>query len=96
MKAAEWRKIVERKAYRDRFSEWNSLCAEYGNAKRKHEGTKGQWQKQATSLKVLEQIKRHVDMDCDAHMMRRAYYAERSGNWEGFNDEFRKRSKFSE
>ena len=45
---------------------------------------------------VLEQVKRHIDTDCDAHMMRRAYCAGRSGNWEGFKEEIRNKGEFSE
>ena len=41
-------------------------------------------------------VKECSDTDCDAHMMRRACYAGKSGNWEGFKEEFRKKAKFSE
>ena len=45
---------------------------------------------------VLEQVKRHTDMDCDAYMMRRAYHAGGPGNWEGSKEESRRRGKISE
>ena len=45
---------------------------------------------------VLEQVKKHTDMGCNGYMMRRAYYAERSGNWEGFKEKFRKTGEISE
>ena len=45
---------------------------------------------------VLMQVKRHTDMDCDAYMMRRAYHAGGPGNWEGFQEESRRRGEFSE
>ena len=35
-------------------------------------------------------------MDRDANMMRRAYFAVRSGNWKGFKEEFWKKGEFSE
>ena len=44
---------------------------------------------------VLEQVKKHTDMGCNGYMMRRAYYAERSGNWEGFKEKFRKTGEIS-
>ena len=53
-------------------------------AKEDHEGIQGQWQQEPPFKEVLEQIQRHPNMDCDAYMMRRAYYPERSGKWEGF------------
>ena len=45
---------------------------------------------------VLEQVKKHTDMGCNGYMMRRAYYAERSGNWEGFKEKFQKTGEISE
>ena len=35
-------------------------------------------------------------MDRDADMMRRAYFAVRSGNWKGFKEELWKKGEFSE
>ena len=36
------------------------------------------------SRKVLEQIKKSSDMSCDAYLMRRAYYAGKSGDCDGY------------
>ena len=40
---------------------------------------------------VLEQVKRNADTDCNAQILRRAYNAGKSGNWESFKEEFRKK-----
>ena len=61
-------------------------------AKEKQEGTQDQWQLESPFKEVLEQIK----MSCNAFMMRRAYWAGRAGNWEGFKEEFRDKCEISE
>ena len=40
-----------------------------------------------------EQVKRNSDTDCNAQIMRRAYNAKKSGNWESFKEERRKEGK---
>ena len=65
-------------------------------AKEKQEGTQGQWQQESPFKEFPEQVKGYPDTDCDAYMMRRAYHAVKPGNWEGFKEEFRKKSKFGE
>ena len=65
-------------------------------AKEKQEGIQGQWQQEPPFKEVREQVKWYSDTNCDAYMVRRAYHAEKSGNWEGFEEEFRNKSKFSE
>ena len=39
----------------------------------------------------LEQVKGYPDTDCSAHIMGRAFHAVKSGNWEGFKEEFQKK-----
>ena len=63
-------------------------------AKQKQEGIQCQCQLESLFEEVLEQVK--GDTDCNAYMMRRAYYAVKSGNWEGFKEEFQEKGKFSE
>ena len=42
---------------------------------------------------VREQVKRNSDTDCNAQIVRRAYNAKKSGNWESFKEERRKEGK---
>ena len=42
-----------------------------------------------------ESPKMNPDTDCNAQIMRRAYNAGKSGNWESFKEEFRKKSASS-
>ena len=49
-----------------------SPSKEHGSKRNLREGIHGQWQHRAPFKEVLEQIKRHADVDCDACMMRRA------------------------
>ena len=62
----------------------------------KQEGKQGRWQQESPSKEVLEQVKRNSDTDCNALMMRRAYNAGKSGNWESFKEEFREKGKLGE
>ena len=79
-----------------RSLEANNFCAECGEhftlrkararkifadaAQDKQEGIQGQWQHESPLKKVLEQIKRSADTDCNAQMMCRAYDANKLGN----------------
>ena len=94
------------------FSEVNNLCAECGSiSSSKEHGPERYWRmpvkkskkenkvgdsKESPSKEVLEQVKRNSDTDCNALMMRRAYNAGKSGNWESFKEEFREKGKLSE
>ena len=61
-------------------------------ARGKQEGKQGQWQQESPFTEVLEQeTKRNTSTDCNAQMMRRAYNAEKSSDWENSKEEFRKR-----
>ena len=62
----------------------------------KQEGIQGQWQQESPLKEVLEQVKGNSDTDCNAQMMRRAYNAGKSGNWESFKEEFQEKGKRSE
>ena len=44
--------------------------------KQKQEGIQGKWQFESPFKEVLEQIKKSIDMSCNAHLMRRAYSTE--------------------
>ena len=87
---------------------WNNFCVECGNTspsestgkngigrcrKRKARRNTRSVVAAAPFKEVLEQVQWRTVMDCDAHMMRCAYYAGRSGNWECFKEEFRKKKK---
>ena len=68
-----------------RFLGWNNLRA--GAEKEKQEATQGQWQMESPFKEVLEQIKKHSDLSCNAYMMRRAYYVKKAGSFkEAFRD----------
>ena len=77
-----------------------SLSKEHGQkkkvladaAKEKQEGIQGQWQQESPFKEVLEQVKGYPDTDCSAHIMGRAFHAVKSGNWEGFKEEFQKKT----
>ena len=62
----------------------------------KQEGTQGEWQQESPFKEVLEQVKRHADTNCNAQIMRRAYSAKKSGNWESFKEECKKEGKICE
>ena len=64
--------------------------------KKNHEGIQGQWHEPSSFFEVQEQVKGYPDTACGAYIMRRAYCAEKSGNREGFKEEFQKKGKFSE
>ena len=59
--------------------------------KEKLDGIQGEWQMESPFKIVLEQIKTDSDMSCNACVMLRACYAERTGSWEGFKEAFRDR-----
>ena len=65
-------------------------------AQEKQQGIQCQWQQESPNKDVLEQVTRNADTDCNAQTMRRAYNAQKSGNWEGFKEEFRKEGKLCE
>ena len=65
-------------------------------AKKKQEGTKGQWQLGSPFEEVLEQVNGSSDTYCDAYMMLRASYAVETGSWEGFKEAFRDTGEISE
>ena len=60
------------------------------------EGKKGLWQQESPFKEVLEQVKRSADTDCGPQTMRRAYIATKQGNWEDFQEEYRKEGKLCE
>ena len=64
-----------------------------GCRKKKHEGIQFQWPQELFFKEVLEQVKGSSDTTCDACMMRRAYNARKSGDWEGSKEELRKKGK---
>ena len=94
------------------FSEGNNFCAEcvsislsrgYGQgmisvdaAQAKQERIQGQWQRESLLKEVLEQVRRNADTECNAQKKRRAYSAKKSGQWESFEEEYRKEGKLFE
>ena len=91
--------MMEQKAYRGRNLEWNSSCGEavLADAERaKQEGTQGKWQLESPFNEVLEQVKKSSDLSCNACLMRRAYYAGKPGDWEGYKVASRDQGEMSE
>ena len=64
--------------------------------KERQAGLQGKGQLEPPFKEVLEQIKRSSDMSCDAYSMRRAYYAGKSGDWEGCKEAHRYKGEISE
>ena len=59
--------------------------------KQKQEGIQGNWQMESPFKEELELVKRSSDLSCNAYLMRRAYHAGKSGNWEGHEEAHQKK-----
>ena len=64
--------------------------------KEKLGGMQGLWQLEPSFKEVPEQIKKSSDRNCNAYLMRRAYYAGKSGYWEGYKVAHRDKGEISE
>ena len=103
LKSKEWREMVGRKTHRHRLwkvfgSEqflpgmWEYFTLKRAWARKIFADTlKKNKYENKVSGEVLEHVKRKCDTDCNAQIMRRDYTAGKSGNWESFREEFRKR-----
>ena len=58
-------------------------------------GSQGDWQKETPYKEELELVRRSSGLSFSGLLMRRAYYAGRSGDWESYQEEFRKDGKLS-
>ena len=65
-------------------------------SRERQEGIQGQWQQESPFREVLEQVRRNVDIGCDAQMMRKGCIALRDGSWEEFKEGCREKEKSSE
>ena len=63
--------------------------------KKRQEGIEGCWQKESPYKEELERVKRSGNLSFSRLLMRRAYFAEKSGDWESYLEEFRKDDKLS-
>ena len=64
------------------------------NAKKElPEGTQGDWQKESLFNEELDLVKCSTDLSDDAFLQLRAYCAGRSGNREGYKEEFQKNGR---
>ena len=61
----------------------------------KQAGVQGQWQQESPSKEYLEQMKCCHDTDCNEPMMKKGFFALKSGEWEEFQETFRKKMKAS-
>ena len=59
--------------------------------KEKLEGLRDNWQLESPLKEELELVNRSSDMSKSANLMRRAHFAGRSGNWEGYKEEVQKK-----
>ena len=59
-------------------------------------GTQGQWQLESPGREYLEQVKCCNDTDCTHRMMKQGFVAMKSGDWEEYENTFRKEVKVSE
>ena len=83
---------------------WEYFCRARARVKRFREeageegqaGIQGQWQMETSAREYLEQDECCNDTDCTHRMMKQGFLAMKSGEWEEFQNTFRKEVKVSE
>ena len=69
---------------------WEHFTVLSDAEKERQEGAQGNWQKESPSKQELELVKRSSYLSINGSLMRRAYHAGSSGNWESYLEEFRR------